>query len=148
MQLLYVTTFSECLDPWRVFAFAFLFFFFFFSIRFLLFETNDTIHHCSQDPQPLYLKKNIKNGPHSTISILKNYFVTVFSVFSFNKNKLYQNRPLSPLYNVVTNYFHNWRDKLLNHIWEIFEETLVTVQATSLPLSSVRFFAHSMCPFE
>ena len=38
--------------------------------------------------------KNIKNGSHGTIHTFKNYFTTVFSVFSFNKNKLYLNGPL------------------------------------------------------
>ena len=39
---------------------------------------------CSRDPQVLYLeKKNFKTGFHSTIHIFKNYFATMFSVFSF-----------------------------------------------------------------
>ena len=37
--------------------------------------------------------KKIKNESHGTIHIFKNYFVTVFSVFSFSKNKLYPNGP-------------------------------------------------------
>ena len=36
----------------------------------------------------------IKNGSHDTIYIFKNYFVTVFSIFNFQQNKLYPNRPL------------------------------------------------------
>ena len=36
--------------------------------------------------------KNIKNKSHDTIHTFKNYFTTVFSVFSFSKNKLYSNR--------------------------------------------------------
>ena len=40
------------------------------------------------------LKKKIKNESHSSIFIFKNYFITVFSIFSFNKNKLYPNIPL------------------------------------------------------
>ena len=35
--------------------------------------------------------KNIKNRFHGTIHTFKNYFVTVFSVFSFSKNELYPN---------------------------------------------------------
>ena len=31
--------------------------------------------------------KNIKNESHGTIHTFKNYFVTVFSVFSFSNNK-------------------------------------------------------------
>ena len=39
--------------------------------------------HCSWDPQPLYSeKKKIKNESHGTIHTFKNYFVTVFSIFS------------------------------------------------------------------
>ena len=41
-----------------------------------------TIHDYSLDLQPLYLEKNIKNRSHGTIHVFKNYFVTVFSVFS------------------------------------------------------------------
>ena len=37
--------------------------------------------------------KNIKNRSHDTIYIFKNYFVTVFSVFSFSNNKFNLNRP-------------------------------------------------------
>ena len=42
----------------------------------------------------VHVLKNIKNGSHSTIYIFKNYFATVFSVFSFNNNKLNPNRPI------------------------------------------------------
>ena len=40
--------------------------------------------HCSWDPQILYLgkKKNFKTGSQSIIHTFKNYFATVFSVFS------------------------------------------------------------------
>ena len=45
--------------------------------------------HCLWNPQPLYSKKKIyiKIGSYGTIYTFKNYFVTVFSVFSFNNNK-------------------------------------------------------------
>ena len=124
---------QHLVSVWIHSAFLRLHFSFFFSMRFLLFETNNTIHHYSRDSQPLYSKIYIKNGSYGTIHIFKNHFATIFSIFNFNKNKLYSNISLSPLYNVVTNYFRNWCDKLLNHRWEIFEETLVTVQATSFP---------------
>ena len=78
-------------------AFAFCIFFFFSTCCQLL-ETNFTVHvlftHCSWDPRLLYSKKKIKNGSHGTIHTFKNYFVTVFSVFNFSKNKLYSNGPL------------------------------------------------------
>ena len=46
--------------------------------------------HCSST---VHAFKNIKNGSHGTIHTFKNYFVTVFSIFSFSKNKLYLNEP-------------------------------------------------------
>ena len=65
-------------------VFLHLHFFYFFSTRFLVFETNYTVHvlfmHCSRDPQPLYSGKNIKIGSHGTIYTFKNYFTTVFLV--------------------------------------------------------------------
>ena len=45
-------------------------------------ETNCTFHILFTDPQPLYSEKNIKNWSYSTIHTFKNYFVTVFSIFS------------------------------------------------------------------
>ena len=71
------------------------FFFFFFFLRmnsdFTVQETIFTVHvlfchcicivyHCSSTVHTL---KNIKNGSHDTIYTFKNYFATVFSVFSF-----------------------------------------------------------------
>ena len=39
--------------------------------------------HCSRDPQTSFFNKTfIKNGSHSTIYTFKNYFATVFLVFS------------------------------------------------------------------
>ena len=64
----------------------FLFFFFFFSAT-RVSRDKVTVHalftYCSRDPPPLYSEKNIKNRSHSTIHPFKNYFTTVFSVFSF-----------------------------------------------------------------
>ena len=73
------------------FAFCFFFSFSFFFHAFLAFRDKfycsrmvaALFVHCSWDPQPLYSKKYIKNGSHGTIHTFKNYFVTVFSVFSF-----------------------------------------------------------------
>ena len=53
--------------------------------------------HYLRDPQTsLFSNFFIKNGSHSTIYTFKNYFVTVFSVFSFQfqQNKLYPNKSL------------------------------------------------------
>ena len=39
--------------------------------------------HYSQDPQTSFFTQTlIKNGSHSTIHIFKNYFATIFSIFS------------------------------------------------------------------
>ena len=45
-------------------------------------------------------RKNIKNGSHGTIHTFKNYFITMFLVFSFQQNKLYPNRPLFLVWNM------------------------------------------------
>ena len=61
-----------------------------------------TVHALFMRPTAtLFREKNIKNGSYGTIHTFKNYFVTLFSVFSFqffnfSKNKLYSNRPLVP----------------------------------------------------
>ena len=80
------------------------FFFFFFSSRVSAFLGDKNhclriVHHCSCILQcivygtynPFIQKKNIKNGSYSTIHTFTNYFATVFSIFIFSKNKLYQN---------------------------------------------------------
>ena len=44
--------------------------------------------YCSQDPLiSLFSNFFIKNGFHNIIHTFKNYFVTVFSIFSFSNNK-------------------------------------------------------------
>ena len=83
------------------FSFFFFFIFLFFFLAFTRFKkVRDKIYcswykcyclltvpvlfmYCSWDPQLLYTKKSIKNGSHGTIHIFKNYFTTVFLVFSF-----------------------------------------------------------------
>ena len=49
------------------------------------------VHHCSSIVHTL---KNIKNRSYSTIHTFKNYFATVFSVFSFSNNKFNPNGPI------------------------------------------------------
>ena len=75
---------------------VFYFFFFFlpvfvdFGRQFLLLWTVYTLFtHCAYT---VHVLKNIKNGSHDTIYTFKNYFVTVFSVFS--NNKFNPNTPL------------------------------------------------------
>ena len=58
------------------------FFFFYLIIFFLQVNSNLTWVYCSS----LFMHcSHIKNGSHDTIYIFKNYFATVFSVFSNNK---------------------------------------------------------------
>ena len=85
--------FSVCIF---ISAFSFFFFSFFFSFtRFR--ETKFTVHNCSSTVHgtiaTLFRKKNVKNGSHGTIHTFKNYFTTVFSVFSSSKNKFNPNGP-------------------------------------------------------
>ena len=76
------------------------FFFFFFSFKpqwLTRSSVNSALMHYSRTPQtPLFINFFIKNGSHSTIHTFKNYFATVFSVFSFQfqQNNFYPNRPL------------------------------------------------------
>ena len=62
-------------------AFAFVIFFWHafqpFKIQYALFNGS-----YSRDPQVLYSEKKIKNESHDTIHTSKNYFVTIFSIFS------------------------------------------------------------------
>ena len=90
--------------------FAFLSFFFFFPATCFDFSAVNSAHmHCSQVPQiSLFSNFFIKNGFYSTIHTFKNYFATVFSVFSiqFQQNKFYPNGPLVNLiYIKVTLFF-------------------------------------------
>ena len=84
---------QRLLNPAPMF-FRFFFFFLFFTRlrrdRFYYSETIFTVHHCSSTVHTL---KNIKNWSHGTIHTFKNYFATVFSVFSFSNNKFNPNRP-------------------------------------------------------
>ena len=49
-------------------------------------------------PTSTLLKKNFKIRSHSTIHIFKNYFATIFSIFSFQQNKRYPNKPVVLLF--------------------------------------------------
>ena len=70
------------------FSSRFLLFFFFFWLAFvdfgrqylLLWTVYTLFTHCAYT---VHILKNIKNGFHDTIYTFKNYFATVFSVFSF-----------------------------------------------------------------
>ena len=91
---------------------AFLFLFFFFFTRFgvmrllLIYCSLNSNHKCwlfyskqcisilFMNPQiPLFSNFFIKNGSHDTIHTFKNYFATMFSVFSFSKISSIQTDP-------------------------------------------------------
>ena len=57
-------------------------------------HSNKIIFKCMNSTCTVHVFKNIKNGSHGTIYTFKNYFATVFSVFSFNKNKFNPNGSL------------------------------------------------------
>ena len=95
-------TFSKCLDRnYCVWRFAICFFFSFsfshvcsFYRQILLFtHCSNTVYALFMEPTATLFRKKIyiKIGSYGTIYTFKNYFVTVFSVFSFSKNKLYPN---------------------------------------------------------
>ena len=82
---------------YMVFAFCSLFFNFFSSLYFWLFSTSVGPIHYFRDLQTSFFSNFfIKNGSHGTIHTFKNYFVTVFLVFSFQfqQNKFYPNGQL------------------------------------------------------
>ena len=77
---------------------SFLFFFFAFSATMVdPFSGEQCIYALFMVPQtPLFINFFTKNGSHNTIHTFKNYFATVFSLFSFQfqQNKFYPNKPL------------------------------------------------------
>ena len=103
------------------------FFFFAFSAAMVdPFSGEQCIYALFMVPQtPLFINFFTKNGSHNTIHTFKNYFATVFSVFSFQfqQNKFYPNTPY-----ILVNYFQNskifsknvfkWFSK--NQLWGIF----------------------------
>ena len=68
-------------------VFHLLFFFFFEK------SVSRVIHYLRDSQITFFSKIFIKNGSHNTIHIFKNYFTTVFLVFSFQQNKRYLNTP-------------------------------------------------------
>ena len=56
--------------------------------KFTVHKTNVTVHALFR-----YCSCTVY-GSHDTIHIFKNYFATVFSVFSFSKNKFNPNTPI------------------------------------------------------
>ena len=105
----HILTQCECLAcafPGVLLRPCFLPFFFFFcawtvtSHGFTVYALFSTVH----------VLKNIKNGSHDTIYTIKNYFATVFSVFSFqfsvfSNNKLNPNTPFVSLEEIRIFFF-------------------------------------------
>ena len=88
---------ASCFPSFLFFFFLSFFFFFFAFTRLrerqmsLFRHYSRTVHHYSSTVHTL---KNIKNASHGTIHTFKNYFATVFSVFSFSSNKFNPNGPI------------------------------------------------------
>ena len=81
---------TVCIPRPRFHLHVFCFFFFFFCPHLLTlgdrFYCCEQCIHCSHTVYSLFTYlKNIKNRSHDTIYTFKNYFATVFSVFSNNK---------------------------------------------------------------
>ena len=83
------------MSVWIQMKCTFCVFFFFFPERVSSLGDKSTVHALLITIYVLFITvhrlKNIKNMSYGTIHTFKNYFVTVFSIFSFNKNKLYPN---------------------------------------------------------
>ena len=129
-----------------MFEFSAFFFFFFSRAGFVDFSTiNSAFVHCSQTHKHHFsVTFFIKNGSHGTIYIFKNYFVTVFSGFSFQfqQNKFYLNRPLLVF---INNFFYiflvSQKKKKINNF--IFESK----KYSSINESQVHFLKtnHTLC---
>ena len=88
---------------YRIHVFIFTFSAFFFFCPHLL-TLGDIFYCCEQyihctlfthRAYTVHVLKNIKNGSHDTIYTFKNYFATLFSVFS--NNKFNPNTPIKPV---------------------------------------------------
>ena len=82
---------------WMCFQMCVFSFFFFFSLKITVYEQYIMFTYCIYT---IHVFKNIKNGSHGIIYIFKNYFITVFSIFSFRKNKLYSNGSYITVFNI------------------------------------------------
>ena len=108
----------------HVFISAFLSFFFFFFQRmnnkFIVQRQKLLFMHCSNTVHVLqqYCShiKNIKNGSHGTFHIFKNYFATVFSVFSFSNNKFNPNGLKDQHTTVRTHILYTFKSKTIKLI--------------------------------
>ena len=103
--------------------FSFFFFFFFCFHAFqggrrqiLLFMRQMSLFmHCSGTAHGTHIHfiQN-KNGSHGTIHTFKNYFVTVFLVFSFSNNKFNPNEPYKLDANAILSPFAQKKKKNVN----------------------------------
>ena len=84
---------SICVSVFVLFLF-FVFFIYFWERALAFFAFLVCLAHYLRDLQISFFNKNfIKNMSHCTIYTFKNYFATIFSVFSFQQNKRYPNTP-------------------------------------------------------
>ena len=105
---------------------TFPFFFIFYAHISLFQETQSIVHALFTRPTTTLFRKNIKNGSHGTIHTFKNYFATVFLVFS--KISCIQMDPefafafkykiTRPQSNIQFKKTHGFRSQL--HVWVLF----------------------------
>ena len=88
---------------------------------FLRVNSNLTWVHCSRTVQycscTVHVLKNIKNWSHDTIYTFKNYFATVFSVFS--NNKLNPNRPYIVFHFFLSIWQHKKNQSMKNYLYSM-----------------------------
>ena len=76
----YVTVWLALKHAFSTSTFSFFFFFLCVNSNPTWVHYSHTVYHCSCT---VYVLKNIKKESHDTIYTFKNYFTTIFSVFSF-----------------------------------------------------------------
>ena len=83
-----------------------------------------TVHTLFMGPIAILFRKIITNRSYGTIHTFKNYFVTVFSVFSFSKNKLYPNGPIDTnIWNQTSFILSEWKNRvwIMSYEWWIMK---------------------------
>ena len=107
---------------------------------------NSALVHYSRIPQTLlFINFFIKNGSHSTIHTFKNYFATVFSVFSFSKISSIQIDPKYRFWSISSLHTQFGGNKIRNHV--LYPTPLIALEISNkegAPVGTV-FFPPSIC---
>ena len=83
-------------------------------------------------------RQNAGHGSHDIIHTFKNDFATVFSVFSFSKNKLYPNEPL----NIPILHFSCLQKKKKKKKFAVFVIKIILLSKQNLGTKSISFGLH------